>query len=76
MDEWMEGWYKLKKDAIETGDYVSYLQFLNIAKSDFSQLYSELNMEEALTLVETIIKEISKELKWVKDKQKEKLIDF
>jgi hypothetical protein len=76
LTEWWNGWVKIKEESIQSGDYSFYLGFLKEAQKDFSQLYSELEMEEALSLVETIIKQITIETKWVNGKIKEKDIPF
>ena len=76
LTEWWNGWVRTKEEAIQSGDYSFYLSFLKEAQKDFSQLYSELEMEEALSLVEMIIKQITIETKWVNGKIKEKDIPF
>lgn len=74
--ELFEDWIKYKKEAIDKEDYDFYYFFLKEIQMAFSELYAQSTMKEALDLEEIILKQVSKEMKWVNNKRQEKEIPF
>lgn len=76
MTNWMDGMIKLKHEAIEKKDYDMYKWALTEAQKDFSKMFSEAEMEETINLLTDMLKMITSELRWVKQKEAEKSIPF
>lgn len=75
-DEFIEDWLLLKKETIENSDYEFYLRYLKEVQITFSKLYAEAKMQETLELIEDVLRQITHETNWAKNKILEKEIPF
>ena len=69
-------WRRYKEEAIKTGNFEWYCEFLKIVQGEFGKLYARVTRPELVVLVEEVLKITSCEIKGIMIKYKQDKIPF
>ena len=68
-------WKEYKEEAIKSGNFKLYHNFLKIVQKEFGMLYARVTKPELVALVEQVLKSASCEIKAIMIKYKGKKLD-